>query len=100
MYHFYRTTLITLLWFSLLVAPYALIAYLCYAGLCGGAEAEEVRSHPFYMKMWSYYIWLYPLIVFICLYLSRRFSHNPIISMLMLCIPMICLIPFVYLSFL
>ncbi|KTD20809.1 Uncharacterised protein [Legionella lansingensis] len=95
MYAFFRTILITFLWLSLLIVPYALIAYACYAGLCGGPEAEEMRT-KIGVQIWGYYIWLYPLIVFFCLYFSRKFAKGTIHSMVILVIPLICLLPAIY----
>ncbi|KTD12126.1 hypothetical protein [Legionella jamestowniensis] len=101
MYHFCRTILLVIVWLSLLVAPYAFFSYLCYAGLCGGIVAEEVRRNSFYIKVWSYYIWLYPLIVFATLYLSRhrRLAEDSAGSLVMLLIPLISLLPLLYVHF-
>ncbi|CEK11257.1 hypothetical protein [Legionella hackeliae] len=101
MYHFLRTVLLILVWLSLLVIPYAFISYVCYEGLCGGGAAGEVRSSPFYLKIWGYYMWLYPFIVFGALYLSRRarLSGDFTSSLSILLIPLLGLLPLLYVSF-
>ncbi|WED43773.1 hypothetical protein [Legionella cardiaca] len=96
MYHFFRTFLIGVLWFSLLLAPYAFLSYLCYAGLCGGPVALEMRHHPSYIQIWTYYIWLYPLVVLGCLYASRQATKGSVSSLLILFIPIVCLFPLSY----
>ncbi|KTC84220.1 hypothetical protein [Legionella brunensis] len=99
MHSFFRTILLVVVWISLLIVPYALISYLCYAGLCGGAAAAEIRSHPFYVNIWSYYIWLYPLIVFGALYACRQLPKDSMGSLIVLLIPLLCLMPLGYFNY-
>ncbi|ASQ45395.1 hypothetical protein [Legionella clemsonensis] len=101
MYHFCRTVLLVVLWFSLLAAFYSFFSYLCYAGLCGGAVAEEISRNPLYVKILGYYTWLYPLIVFGALYLSRRRrqAEDAVGSLTILLVPLISLLPLIYIYF-
>lgn len=97
MYHFYRTFLITVIWLSLLTVPYMLIAYACYAGLCGGSAATAIRNeHPHYVSIIGYSIWLYPLIALYALYHSRKLAENAYRSTAILWLPLLCLLPFIY----
>jgi hypothetical protein len=100
MYHFFRTLLIVIVWISLLiVVPYAFLESICYWGICGGPEVDEIRTHPHYISILSYYIWLYPLVVFAALFFSRRKSRQHVQSLLLVLVPIICLIPYLYVKF-
>ncbi|KTC96223.1 hypothetical protein [Legionella feeleii] len=97
MYHFYRTFLITVIWLSLLAVPYMLVAYACYAGLCGGSAATKIRNeHPHYISIIGYSIWLYPLIALYALYHSRKLAEYAYRSTTILWLPLLCLLPFIY----
>lgn len=93
MKQFTRTFLLALVWFSLLVVPYAITFYVCYSGLCGGPGVS-----PHYVSIVGYYIWLYPLIVFASLFYARRLNKASRLSqsIMALLIPFICLLPLLY----
>lgn len=83
----WRALLLLVIWLSLLLVPYSGIAYLCYLGLCGGAEAYEIGKK--YVTFYGVFMWGYPLLVFPSLYFSRRSSY-------VLCIPLLALLAFLY----
>src|SRR5579872_4646702 len=97
--HRFRTLMLTLIWFSLLTVPYMLITYACYAGICGGEGVAEFRNHPYYVSIMGYSTWIYPLIVFCSLFLSRKLSNRPYYSIFILFLPLVCLIPFGYVNY-
>jgi hypothetical protein len=90
---FFRTLLLTIVWFSLLVAPLSFFQYICFSGLCNGPEVQKVRSHIYYPTIIGLYIWLYPIIVFMSLYYARKTRNKPTGSFFII-LPLICLIPF------
>lgn len=79
---------------SLLVIPYSFIAWACYAGLCGGGASHEIGQK--YGTFYGYYGFIYlPIIVvtLIAFFSQRKNLRNSIIILLM---PIIALIPFIY----
>ncbi len=91
-----RTLLFILILISLLIVPYSLLAWSCYAGLCGGLPASEIGTK--YAGFYGYFSWIYLLIVVGSLYFSRQFKKRDAIknSVYCLLIPFIALIPFAY----
>ncbi|KTC64817.1 Uncharacterised protein (plasmid) [Legionella adelaidensis] len=94
-----RTFLIILLWLSLGLAPLALLSYACYAGLCGGAEAAEIGRLGWMISYFGYFSWIYPIVVFACLYASyvnkeRAFKF----SIFLLILPLFLTLPLIYIQ--
>ena len=94
--HFLRTLLISILWLSLLIAPYAFLKCACYIAFCGGPIVEAVQQTN-YVAIAGFYSWLYPIIVFGTLYTSRKLYKTKFnLSIYILVTPIIILIPFAY----
>lgn len=80
---------------SLLSAPYALIAYMCYLGLCGGNPARLIAQH--YTTFYGYFMWIYPLMTSLALLLALSLKKTHLrLSTIFLLIPVICFLPLVY----
>jgi hypothetical protein len=96
MKNFFRIILVTFVWLSLLVVPYSLIAWACYAGLCGGGDNAEIGIK--YGAFFPIFSIVYLFITILCIslyYFNRRFRR----SIIILLIPVIALLPFVYVQF-
>jgi hypothetical protein len=91
-----RTLLFILILISLVIVPYSLLAWSCYAGLCGGLPAAEIGAN--YAVFYGYFSWIYLLIVVASLYFSRQLKKRDAIKQSVYCllIPFVALIPFAY----
>lgn len=93
-----RRILFWMVMLSLIVVPYSLMAYFCYEGLCGGAAATTIAKH--YKNFYGYFWWIYLLVVIVSLIFSRIFKNRYAnISFVFLLVPLLCLIPFVYVEY-
>lgn len=92
----FRKCLLVFVWASLLLVPYSFFSYLCYLGLCGGGESREIGST--YTEFYGYFCWIYFIIVMLSLLISKILNklHHLNISTVVLCIPIISLVPYLY----
>lgn len=80
----------------ILIPAYSLLSWSCYAGLCGGGMNAEIGAK--YGDFYAMFGLIYPIIVLIVL--ITYFVYHRIKSFKMiLIIPFLCLIPFVYVEF-
>lgn len=98
---FLRGVLITLLWLSLLLAPYSLLSYACYAGLCGGQEVSVIKATFSIDYFWIFPL-IYPFLVGYCLFQSRQtrkqYGRESFHSIYPLIIPYLLVLPIIYMS--
>lgn len=74
--------------------------YVCYAGLCGGPQADYIRSQTHFVTLFGLYVWLYPLLVLNSMYqahLLRKTHLSAAVKTLF--VPLICLLPWLYMTF-
>lgn len=96
MRNFFRKLIVIFAWASLLLVPYSLVAWACYAGLCGGGANGEIRVH--YGSFFAYFAFGYLLI---CLFALITYSFNQRLrqSGWILILPYLALLPFIYVEF-
>lgn len=91
-----RKILIITILVSLLLVPYSFFAYLCYLGLCGGGESHAIGMR--FTSFYGYFSWIYFLIAIFSLIFSHILNkkNHAKISLGILYIPLIALIPYIY----
>lgn len=92
-----QRVLITIVWLSFLAVPWALLSYVCYAGLCGGGVNHIIRLK--YGTFYGYFGLIYPVVLIISLIgyysLRKKIRH----AIFILYIPIICLLALAYVEF-